>query len=63
MADVDINHGTIRVLHGKGDRSRLVGLDAEAVAVLQEWLDLRAELGVQSPWVFSTLQGKPLQTS
>ena len=63
VADVDGSHGTIRILHGKGDKSRLVGLDLEAIAVLQEWLDLRAELGVHSPWVFSTLQGNRLQTS
>ena len=44
--DCDVKQGTIRVLHGKGDRSRLVGLDSEACAVLQRWLDRPTILGV-----------------
>lgn len=59
--DLDHAHGTIRVLMGKGKRSRLVGLDPEAWAVLQRWLDRRHELGIngRSP-VFCTLTGEPL---
>jgi site-specific recombinase XerD len=59
--DLDHTQGTIRVLMGKGKRSRLVGLDPQAWAVLQRWLDRRHELGIngRSP-VFCTLTGKPL---
>jgi site-specific recombinase XerD len=59
--DLDHAHGTIRVLMGKGKRSRVVGLDPEAWAVLQRWLDRRHELGIngRSP-VFCTLRGEPL---
>ena len=62
--DCDVKQGTIRVLHGKGDRSRLVGLDPEASAVLQRWLDRRAALGVNGRHVvFCTLKGKSLYSA
>ena len=53
--------GTVRVLHGKGDRSRLVGLDPEAVAIVGKWIERRARIGLNGKHrLFSTLQGKPL---
>ncbi len=62
--DLDGQAGTIRVLHGKGDKSRVVGLDAGAWAVLQLWLDRRAVLGItgRAP-VFSTLKGKRMKSA
>lgn len=59
--DLDQTHGTIRVLMGKGKRSRLVGLDPQAWAVLQLWLNRRHILNIngRSP-VFCTLTGEPL---
>ena len=47
--DVDLEQATVRVLHGKGDRSRLVGLDAAAQALRDRWLDRRSRLGVGRP--------------
>src|SRR5262249_9069676 len=44
--DVDPVAGTIRVLHGKGDRARTVGVDAGALAVLEQWLEARRSLPV-----------------
>lgn len=44
--DVDLDAGTIRVLHGKGDKSRVVGIDAAGVAFLRPWLEVRKELGL-----------------
>ena len=62
--DCDLKQGTIRVLHGKGDKSRLVGLDPEASAVLQRWLDRRQRLGINGRHpVFCTLKGKPLYSA
>lgn len=60
--DLDPTGSTIRVLHGKGDKARLVGLDAGAWAIVQLWLDRRTVLGIngRSP-VFCTLQGKPIK--
>lgn len=42
--DVDFKAGAIHVRHGKGDRSRVVGLDPEALAVVRRWWELRAKL-------------------
>jgi len=36
--DVDLENGVIRILHGKGDRYRAVGLDPGAAAVVAAWL-------------------------
>ena len=59
--DIDARKGAIRVLHGKGDRARTVGLDAGALALLQRWLDVRSGLGVNGRCpVFCTLKGAPL---
>lgn len=62
--DLDPANGTIRILHGKGDQARTVGLDAGAWAILQLWLDRRAALGINGHCrVFSTLQGKPVKAA
>src|SRR5262245_24703838 len=62
--DCDTQRGTVRVLHGKGDKSRLVGVDPEAAAVLQRWLDRRKALGVNGRHpVFCTLNGRSLNTA
>jgi integrase/recombinase XerD len=42
--DVDPGAGTVNVRRGKGAKQRIVGLDAEAMAVVQRWLDMRARL-------------------
>jgi site-specific recombinase XerD len=62
--DLDPANSTIRVLHGKGDHDRVVGLDAGAWAILQLWLDRRATIGIngRSP-VFSTLKGKRVKSA
>ena len=44
--DLDVKRGTIRVLRGKGDKSRVVGLDEGALAIVQRWLDKRSALRV-----------------
>ena len=60
--DLDAQASTIRVLHGKGDHDRVVGLDAGAWAILQLWLDRRAAIGIsgRAP-VFCTLAGRPVK--
>ncbi len=59
--DVDGKAGTVRVLHGKGDKARLVGLDPEAMAVVQRWIDKRKAIGIKgrAP-LFCTLAGGPV---
>jgi integrase/recombinase XerD len=62
--DIDLEGGTIRVLHGKGDRARTVGVDTGATELITEWLTVRRDLGVdgQAP-LFCTLSGKPMGAS
>lgn len=64
LADVDVAAGTIRVLHGKGDRARTVGVDAAALDVLGVWIERRQalDLPARGP-LFCTLKGRPLATS
>ena len=62
--DIDPKRGTVAVLHGKGDRHRVVGLDPGAMAVTMRWMDRRKQLGMTGRSVlFCTLQGKPLKGS
>lgn len=60
--DLNQEAGTVRVLRGKGDRSRTVGLDPGAFALVERWLDVRREIGAgaRSP-VFCTLAGTPMK--
>jgi site-specific recombinase XerD len=62
--DVDATQGTLHVMNGKGGRARVVGLDPEAIAVLERWLDRRSELGLNGRQpIFSTLKGQPMAAS
>ena len=62
--DIDLDAGTVRVLHGKGDQARTVGIDEGAAALIREWLDKRAGIiGDQQARVFCTLTGRPVQSS
>ena len=62
--DVDPAAGTVRVLHGKGDRSRTVGLDAGALSLVERWLETRAKRGIpRTAPLFCTLAGRPMYAS
>ena len=37
--DLELGDGSVRVLNGKGGRSRTVGLDPGAAAIIERWLD------------------------
>lgn len=59
--DLDVSAGTVRVLHGKGDKARTVGLDPTAVAVVSRWIDRRASLGMNGKQpLFCTHKGGSL---
>jgi site-specific recombinase XerD len=62
--DVNATAGTLTVLHGKGDRRRVVGLDPGAMAIVSRWLETRHTLAINgyAP-LFCTLQAKPLSPS
>ena len=62
--DLDLEAGTVRVLHGKGDKARTVGLDPQACAVIQVWLSQREKIGMNGVHpLFCTLAGEPIKTS
>jgi len=59
--DLELTDGSVRVLNGKGGRSRTVGLDPGAAAVIERWLDARTRLGLNGRHpVFCTLRGRPM---
>lgn len=62
--DVDPAKCALAVRHGKGDRHRLVGMDAAAFALVERWLDVRKGLGLARVRpIFCTLEGRPLHAS
>jgi hypothetical protein len=61
--DVDLQAGTLRVRHGKGDKSRTLGLDEQTAALLARWLDRRQALAAGRSPVFCTLNGDPIDSS
>lgn len=62
--DVDQIQCTVRILLGKGKKTRTAGIDTSALAVLEKWSLCRAVLGIgdKSP-LFCTLTGGKLSTS
>jgi len=59
-ADVNQADGTLRVLHGKGNKARTVGLDAGALDTVARWMDRRREFGFRNGPLFCTLSGGPV---
>ena len=57
-ADINPANGTIRILHGKGDRDRVVGISPGSMAIVQRWMDTRAALGHGHGPLFCTLAGQ-----
>ena len=61
--DLDLERGAIRVLNGKGGKSRMVGVDPGATAMLKSWLDARASLGLNGTHsVYCVRHGQPIRT-
>lgn len=44
--DVDLELGQVQVLHGKGNRRRVVGFDPGACAIVDQWARQRPRLGL-----------------
>jgi site-specific recombinase XerD len=62
--DVDLKAGTVAVLHGKGERSRIVGIDPGACPVIGAWIERRHQLGFDaSASLFCTMRGTSMKTS
>lgn len=66
--DINLEAGTITILHGKGDRARTVGIDPQAAAVLDQWLTRRRALRLPpAAPIFCTISqprpGRPMHSS
>ena len=67
-SDIKLDTGMIHVQHGKGDKSRRVGMAASLQLHLERWLAMRKEMGFNGRQVvFCTISsnnlGQPLNTS
>jgi len=59
--DVELERGAIRVLHGKGGRSRTVGIDPIGAQVLRDWIGEHQALGYSyGDRLFVTASGRTL---
>ena len=68
LRDIDLARCTLNVRHGKGNKNRMVAIDASAAAVLQQWLTKRSKIkALNRPGggqhVFCTLHGTRLLTA
>ena len=65
VADVDVAGGSVRILHGKGDKARTVGLDDGAAHLIQQWIEVRASLPVtlRSPLICTHSGGRMLPSN
>jgi site-specific recombinase XerD len=62
--DVNLEIGSVVVLHGKGDRIRTVGIDTGANPHIEAWMERRRSLNPPSGApLFCTLRGGPMNPS
>jgi site-specific recombinase XerD len=62
--DLDRDAGTVNILRGKGQKQRVVGLDPTAFALVERWLDVRRDLGLNGRQpLICTLKGGTLKPS
>ena len=62
--DVDYDANSIRVLHGKGDRARTVGIELGALNIIADWTRIRDRRGfTDTQKLFCTMTAKPVAAS
>jgi integrase len=66
--DIDGERRTVSVLHGKSDKSRKVGIDAQTLDTIAAWLEIRKTLkiGASKPLfcqITTGSEGNPIDTS
>tara|TARA_Y100000593_G_scaffold86064_1_gene164107 strand:- start:4238 stop:4852 length:615 start_codon:yes stop_codon:yes gene_type:complete len=59
-SDLDFDSGIVRVLHGKGDKARTVGIDDAASEMVQHYLTEHRHKVDDGPRVFVTYTGRPV---
>lgn len=59
-SDVNLEDASIRILHGKGDKARTVGIDEGALVHIARWVDARRAYGIKGRVLMCTLTGGPL---
>lgn len=57
--DVDLQNGRITILHGKGDKRRVVAIDPAAGAILERWSDERQQLGITGRQLYFCVISSP----
>lgn len=60
-SDIDPERGEVRVLRGKGEKARTVGIDDGALWHVTRWIDTRKAMGIRGRVLMCTLEGGPLQ--
>lgn len=60
IKDLDRDGATLRVLHGKGDKHRTVGINPGTMAIIEHWLAVRP---ARSGPLYCTLDGQRIQTA
>lgn len=59
--DLDFEQCAARVLHGKGDKTRLIGFDSKTAEALQRWLERRKQRGFcENELLFCTTTGRKI---
>lgn len=62
--DIDLAAGQLRVMHGKGDRHRVVGIDPGAGAMVAAWVAERERIGLpMTTPLLSTMRGTRVTTA
>ena len=62
--DVDLDASALIVQHGKGDRRRVVGIDAGTGALILRWMQVRGKRRIRSSApIFCTLEGDEIDQS
>lgn len=59
-SDVDLDGGTVRILHGKNDKPRTTAIRDGALGHIARWIDRRRELKIRGRILFCTLDGGDL---
>lgn len=62
LKDIDRAGGQITVLHGKGDKRRVVGIDPAGMVFVDRWIEKRGAQPRGAP-VFCTLKGGHMDTA